>query len=202
MKTTKKINDYFPSEIYKRVLYYFFAFPEQAIGLNDLSNAISVSKTATKEIVLQLEKEGFLKKEIIGRAWRILSNQDHHYLISRKVPIHLQIIYESGIIDIIRQQIPSARAIILFGSYRWGSDNEKSDIDIAVEIIGDKEPKIISFKTLEYLGYRKNVPVNLYIFSRNKIDLNLFNNIANGIVIYGFLEVRPWEKNILIQKMH
>ncbi len=191
MKTTKKINDYFPSEIYKRVLYYFFAFPEQAIGLNDLSNAISVSKTATKEIVLQLEKEGFLKKEIIGRAWRILSNQDHHYLISRKVPIHLQIIYESGIIDIIRQQIPSARAIILFGSYRWGSDNEKSDIDIAVEIIGDKEPKIISFKTLEYLGYRKNVPVNLYIFSRNKIDLNLFNNIANGIVIYGFLEVRP-----------
>lgn len=191
MKTTKKINDYFPSEIYKRVLYYFFAFPEQAIGLNDLSNAISVSKTATKEIVLQLEKEGFLKKEIIGRAWRILSNQDHHYFISRKVPIHLQIIYESGIIDIIRQQIPSARAIILFGSYRWGSDNEKSDIDIAVEIIGDKEPKIISFKTLEYLGYRKNVPVNLYIFSRNKIDLNLFNNIANGIVIYGFLEVRP-----------
>lgn len=191
MKTTKKINDYFPSEIYKRVLYYFFAFPEQAIGLNDLSNAISASKTTTKEIVLQLEKEGFLKKEIIGRAWRILSNQDHHYLISRKVPIHLQIIYESGIIDIIRQQIPSARAIILFGSYRWGSDNEKSDIDIAVEIIGDKEPKIISFKTLEYLGYRKNVPVNLYIFSRNKIDLNLFNNIANGIVIYGFLEVRP-----------
>ena len=44
---------------------------------------------------------------------------------------------------------------------------------------------------LEKLGFRTNVKVNLHIFSRNKIDLNLFANIANGIILSGFLEVLP-----------
>ena len=44
---------------------------------------------------------------------------------------------------------------------------------------------------LEKLGFRKNVKVNIHIFSRNKIDLNLFTNIANGIVLDGLLEVHP-----------
>ena len=51
--------------------------------------------------------------------------------------------------------------------------------------------QIIGLGVVEQLGYRKNVPINLYIFSRNKIDLNLFANIANGFVLDGFLEVRP-----------
>jgi hypothetical protein len=30
----------------------------------------------------------------------------------------------------------------------------------------------------------------LHIFNRNNIDDNLFNNIANGILLWGFLEVK------------
>jgi hypothetical protein len=41
------------------------------------------------------------------------------------------------------------------------------------------------------IGYRKNVLVNLHLFTRNRVDLNLFANIANGIVLEGFLEARP-----------
>ena len=55
----------------------------------------------------------------------------------------------------------------------------------------DEEVKIFELGILPEFGHRKNVLVNLYIFSRNKIDLNLFSNIANGIVLEGFLEVRP-----------
>jgi len=55
---------------------------------------------------------------------------------------------------------------------------------------GDDELSIIRLGIIEKLGYRKNVPVNLHIFSRNKVDLNLFTNIANGIVLDGLLEVR------------
>ena len=51
------------------------------------------------------------------------------------------------------------------------------------------------------IGYRKNVPVNVHVFSRNKIDLNLFANIANGIILEGFLEVRPWDIKDQIKKM-
>ena len=44
---------------------------------------------------------------------------------------------------------------------------------------------------MQALGYRKNIKVNLHVFSRKHIDLNVFANIANGIVLNGFLEVRP-----------
>ena len=81
--------------------------------------------------------------------------------------------------------------IILFGSYRKGDDDERSDIDIAVEVLGDEEPKIINIGVLNKIGYRNGIKINVYVFSRNKIDLNLFANIANGIGLEGFLEVRP-----------
>ena len=60
-----------------------------------------------------------------------------------------------------------------------------------MEVIGNDGPKIIEMKPIDTFGYRKNVPVHLYVFSRNNVDINLFANIANGIVLEGFLEVRP-----------
>jgi predicted nucleotidyltransferase len=177
------------SEAYKRTLSFFFSFPSRTIGLNDLSQEIGVSKTTAREIVLQLEREKFLNKEEIGKTWRITANPSHPYLITRKAPQSLQMIYESGAVDLIRKKYPSAKAIILFGSFRNGSDNEQSDVDLAVEITSNSEPKIEKLGAIESFNYRKNVPVNLFVFSRNKIDLNIFNNIANGIVLDGFLEV-------------
>lgn len=186
----KNINQFELSEAYNRVQRYFFAFPNEAIGLNDLSLSIKLSKTSTKEAVLDLEKKGFLNREEIGKAWRITANIKHPYFLTQKVPLHLQMIYDSGAIDLIREKYPSAKAIILFGSYRNGTDEEKSDIDIAVEMMDNEKPRIEQLGIIENLGFRRKVLVNLFIFSRNKVDINLFNNIANGIVLDGFLEVR------------
>lgn len=188
-KKLKNIDLLIFSEAYRKIMNYFFAFPNDSIGLNDLSQATEIAKTSAKFAVLQLEKEKFLIKEEIGKTWRITSNPSHPYLITRKVPQNVQNIYESGAVDLIREKFPSAKAIILFGSYRNGSDNDKSDIDLAVEIIGSEEPKEEFLGMIEKFGYRTKVPINLFIFSRNKIDINLFNNIANGIVLEGFLEV-------------
>ena len=33
--------------------------------------------------------------------------------------------------------------------------------------------------------------IQLHMFNRKNVDLHVFNNIANGIVLAGFLEVRP-----------
>lgn len=99
--------------------------------------------------------------------------------------------YINGVHDNIINLIKNPQSIILFGSYRKGDDNENSDIDIAVEVLNNKELQIIELGIIPEFGYRKNVHVNLHVFSRNKIDINLFSNIANGIVIEGFLEVKP-----------
>ncbi len=176
---------------YEKCLVWFYASPRRTIGLTKLAELIKSSKTATKQAVESLVKQEFLLREIAGRAWILSANPKQRYFITKKIAYNLDKIYESGVIEAIHQQIPGARSIILFGSYRWGADNEESDVDIAVEILDNKEVEVKRLGIIGELGYRKNVPVNLHIFSRNKIDLNLFANIANGIVLEGFLEVRP-----------
>jgi predicted nucleotidyltransferase len=182
------------NEAYSKVIQWFFSYPTLPISLSELAKELSISKKTANGIVLKLLDEGFLIKEEIGKAWRISCNQKHVYNHTRKISYNLslvyQLLYEAGIINEIIKIVGNMKAIVLFGSYRKGDDNEKSDIDLAIEVVGNEELKIVNLGNLPQLGYRKNVPINLHIFSRNKIDLNLFSNIANGIVIAGFLEVR------------
>ena len=176
---------------YDKCLVWFYAFPNLKIGLSDLAKSIRASKTATALVVGTLVKEKFLTKEIFGKSWILSANPRHPYLLTKKGPYHLSKIYESGIVNAVYNMGPQARAIILFGSYRWGTDIDSSDIDIAVEVLDNQELRIVELGIIREFGYRKNVQVNLHIFSRNKIDLNIFANIANGIILDGFLEVRP-----------
>ena len=175
---------------FDKCLVWFYAYPMTKIGLTGLAKAINMSKTATKQIVEALVQIKFLNREVVGKAWLLSANQKHPYFVTKKIPYNLSTIYESGILDAVYKAVPAARAIILFGSYRWGTDVEDSDIDIAVEVVDNQDLLVHRLGTIEQLGYKKNVPVSLHIFSRNKIDLNLFANIANGILLDGFLEVR------------
>ena len=139
------------SESYRRTLFYFFSFPDHPIGLNNLSEQIGASKTSTKVAVNRLIEQGFLKKEEVGNAWRLSADPKDPLTITKKIPYNLQLVYESGIIGAVYNKVPNARAIILFGSYRWGTDNEKSDIDIAVEVY-DRLPSITKTFTVIQLN--------------------------------------------------
>ena len=175
---------------YDKVHAWFFAFPEREFSLNELSEELEIGKTTANIVVLQLAKDGFLKLSRLGKLWRISANQAHRWFETRKVPFNLRNVYESGIIDWIDANITNAKVIILFGSYRKGDDVEVSDLDIAVEVTGNRKFEI--FKVMiQRLGYRENVKANIHVFSRNNIDINLFASIANGIVLTGFLEVKP-----------
>ena len=182
---------YEDEDAYTKVLYWFFAYPTKEVSLNDLVEAVNISKTSANKAVNRLAEEGFLHVKPLGRLWRITCDQEHPYNITHKVPFNLQMVYRAGILEEIRKHIPNPRAIVLFGSYRKGDDTEGSDIDLAAEVMDDKGQRIMQLGTLQTLGFRENVPVNLHVFSRNNIDLNLFANIANGIILEGFLEVRP-----------
>lgn len=179
------------NEAFQKIIHWFFSYPTREVGLNDLSHQLSIAKTTANRVVTELVEIGFLNKEVIGKIWRISCNQQHHLNLTRKIAYNLTMIYESGIIEEVHKIIPSPRAIILFGSYRKGDDIDTSDIDIGIEVFSDEKPQIMNLGVIKEFGYRKNVLVNLHVFSRNNIDLNLFSNIANGIILEGFLEVRP-----------
>lgn len=179
------------NEGYEKVMKWFFAYPAKEVSLNDLTRLVGISKTTANRIVTQLAREGFLKIQRLGKVWRISCDQRHQFNSTRKVSYNLELVYNAQIIRSILSGIPNARSIILFGSYRKGDDTEKSDIDVAVEILNDDEVRIVTPGIIPRLGYRKNIKVNLLIFSRNNVDRNLFANIVNGIVLYGFLEAKP-----------
>lgn len=187
----KKIGLLEPNEAYQKVIRWFFSYPTKEVSLNNLVKLTNISKTTARKVVKQLVKEEFLKVSILGKIWRITCNQSHFYNTTRKIVYNLELIYRSGLIDALLSNFSNPRSIILFGSYRKGDDIETSDLDLAVEMLGDEETKIFEVGVLPQLGYREKVKVNVLKFSRNKVDKNLFANIANGIVLHGFLEVRP-----------
>lgn len=191
MAALRKVSQLDLDIAYYKVAYWFFSYPNAEYTLTSLVEVTNISKTTANRVVTRLINEGFLTKKEIGKAWLITCNQQHIYNFSEKVANNLKTVLLSGIVQEVHKVVKNPRAIILFGSYRKGDDTDKSDIDIAVEVSDNKELRIQELVTFQEFGYRKNVKVNLHIFSRAKIDLNLFANIANGIVLDGFLEVRP-----------
>ena len=175
---------------YFKILFLFLSFPNKEATLNEIVKELKISKSTANREILKLVKEGVLDKKEIGNAWRISLNKQHLYNRSRKVCFNLLMIQESFIVDIINRKYPSNNAIVLFGSYRKGDDNEESDIDLAVEVLGNKKLEVIELGVIKQFGLRFNVKVNLHLFSRNNININLLSNISNGIVIDGFLEVK------------
>ena len=92
-------------------------------------------------------------------------------------------VYESGLADFLGREFAGA-TIILFGSYSRGEDTLNSDIDIAVIGRKDKKFDVSNFETI----LERNININFYD-SFNKIHKNLKENIFNGIVLYGSVEL-------------
>ncbi|HIH92396.1 TPA: hypothetical protein HA281_06380 [Candidatus Woesearchaeota archaeon] len=191
MKRLKKVHPLELNQAKEKVLLWFFSFPTHEMSLNDLCLQLQIAKTTAKRTVQELIEEGFLNVKVLGKLWRITPNPSHLYTYTLKIPYNLRLIYESGIIGKIHKQVPEARTIVLFGSYRKGDDAEASDIDIAVEVTGSQQTAVKELGVFPQFGYRKDVRINLHVFSRETVDQNLFANIANGIVLEGFLEVKP-----------
>jgi len=93
-------------------------------------------------------------------------------------------------VEFLAKEYNNPKSIILFGSFRKGEDVSSSDIDIAIEKEETKEYKTLFLK--ELADYEKFIRrrIQLHEFNRKIVDIHIFNNIANGIVLYGFLEVK------------
>ena len=74
--------------------------------------------------------------------------------------------------------------IVLFGSYTKGIRNKNSDIDIFVQ---DEEKKINLTNFERKLKHDINI---IFEDDINKLSNELFNNIINGIKLYGYLKLK------------
>ena len=157
----------------------------ESLNQRRLSQLLGVSPTAIAKALPLLEKEGMISKEAKKpmNLTLVELNRDSQKVMQLKRCENLRMIYESGLIEFLTDSFPGS-TIILFGSYSRGEDTTSSDIDIA--IIGRKE-KMINLDGLEKLLERK-ININFYD-SMKDIHKNLRENICNGIVLSGGIEL-------------
>ncbi|MAG47532.1 hypothetical protein CL617_02925 [archaeon] len=169
----------------QEILRLLFIKVGKQLNQRQISKYLNVSQPAVKKSLPKLDKENLIKiqQDKESKRWSIELNRDHHSILQLKRVDNLKLIYESGLADFLEEKF-AGTTIILFGSYSRGEDLINSDIDIA--IIGAKD------KLLELEKYEKTldreINVNFYK-SWKGIHEHLKNNILNGIILYGSVEL-------------
>ena len=173
----------------------------QVFNARALAKALDVSQVAISKSLPLLEKKQLiiLDKNKESKRFSIELNKDNILVLGLKRADNLKLLYESKLPEFLKEKFPGC-TITLFGSYSRGEDvninNEKShnsDIDIA--IIGIKE-KFIDLERFERC-LEKKIILNFYD-SFKDIHKNLKENILNGILLSGGIELWTFLKNLNI----
>jgi predicted nucleotidyltransferase len=185
-----------------KIARVFYIDPYREFTLSEISELAGVSKSMTSTILKEMEGDGFIRIEELGKKlWRVKANIDSPDFKNWKIVNSLENMAASPITEFLIDKF-RPKAIILFGSFRWGEDKKGSDIDIAVEVsekigfnttslarLADQKKEHEFAKEIRELESVIERNFQIHVFNRDDIDNNLFNNIANGIVLHGFLEV-------------
>lgn len=173
----------------QRVLQVLFNFPDKEFSLSDLAKESGVSKTNIGGVLKYLQDKDVIEITKLTKIWRIRAKKSWNFIRAKTI-YNLNFVYQSGLVEIIYDHFNHPRSVVLFGSFRRGEDASDSDIDIAVEL-DDGECRVVRLDGLSEFERSVGRRIQIHLFSRKTVDINLFNNIANGIVLTGFLEVKP-----------
>jgi len=173
-----------------RIIEVLFRYPEKEFSLSDLAREAGVAKANIGNILEEFQGVGLMNIEKLSKIWRIRANQTNWLFTRSKIVYNLNLVYKIGLVEFLVDYFKNPKAIALFGSFRKGEDLSNSDIDIAVESDEAKDYRIIRLKELQEFENTIGRRIQIHIFNRRDIDVGVFNNIANGIILWGFLEVR------------
>ena len=167
------------------ILRLLFIKVGESLNARTIANILEVSQPAVSKALPTLEKLNYIKvsKDKNSKRLSIELNRDNQQTIWLKRTDNLKQIYESGLVKFIYDNFPEA-TVVLFGSYAFGEDTIKSDIDLAM--IGSKEKDIDLSKFEKIL--ERPIIIN-YFKSFKSIDNHLLNNIVNGITLKGAVDI-------------
>ena len=176
----KKYNKY-------RVLRLFFEDPyPEGIGfqLREMSRKINLAPKSVSAYLDELERERLIIRKphrIHGYPVYYANMENASFKLYKRLDT-ISLLYETGLVEhLLESLMPDC--IVLFGSASRGEDGKDSDIDLFVQC---KETRM----NLDKFEKKLKRKINIF-FSKSFKDLSdeLKNNIANGIVLEGFLGV-------------
>ena len=164
----------------------FFDFPTKNHYLKGISREIKLAHTSVKNDLIKLKKDNLIIEEIEIKASRKFPTykanlNGTNYRREKKI-YNLKQIINSELIEFIEERL-MPKSIILFGSYQKGEDIETSDLDLFVECKKEE----LDLKKFERKLKRS---IELHFSSHfNDLGKELKNNILNGVILFGYLEV-------------
>jgi len=169
------------------ILKPFFEDPNRKFSIRELSRILKINHTTVRQYLNKMVKEGFLssKKEGVYFFYQFVLSKKG---LNLKLYYNLEKIRTSNLIEDLEKAYDFP-VIVLFGSYAFSRDDNNSDIDIC--LISNVEK---GFSTEKYeKGLNRKISLDKFTKSSwNKTKIsnpNLINNISNGIVLSGELEI-------------
>jgi predicted nucleotidyltransferase len=155
----------------------------EKLSQREMAKILDVSPTAIAKSLKKLLNNEFAVLEKTKTINFISLNIKNKRVIEIKRSENIKNIYLSGLSDYLEESLAGS-TIILFGSYSKGEDTNRSDIDIAVI---ERKQKSMDIEKYEKRLNRKII-INFYD-SWKEIHKNLKNNILNGIVLHGGVDL-------------
>ena len=163
-------------DIEGKILRVFYEIPSRSFTIRDIMKIAKVPRATVHKYLVEFRNKGLVDKNNRAKNNLLFKTKKINYFVEK--------IIDSGIIEgIIEKLNPSC--IILFGSIRKGDSVKESDIDLFVESSIKKE--------LFLEKYEKKLKHKIQLFVKDDIknlQPNLFNNIINGIVLFGSFKIK------------
>ena len=170
--------------IKEKIKEYFFINPTAKLRVRQIERELKLPLPSVIRYIKEFVKDGILNKVIISGVELYSADRSYKRFLVKKQLYNIESLYESKLIDklVLKYNNPT---IVLFGSYSRGEDIEDSDVDLYIET-----PSKI---TIELGEFEKKLQrkIQLFVYKGiNKVEnKELANNILNGIVLNGYVEV-------------
>jgi predicted nucleotidyltransferase len=170
--------------IKNKIKEFFFLNPTAKLRVRQIERKVKVPLPSVIRYTKELEKEEILKSSIIANIKVYSADRNSKTFLLEKKLFNIRELFYSGLIDFLVKEL-SNPTIVMFGSYSKGEDIERSDIDLFIETPSKKKIDLKRFE--EKLGRR--IQIFIYKDIHKVKNKELANNIVNGIILNGYLEV-------------
>ena len=166
------------------IIDYFFINPTAKLRVREMERILKLPLPSIIRYCRELEKEKILSIIKTGSVMFYTADRTSEKYLLEKRLYNIKTMYESGTVEYIKREL-SNPAIVLFGSYAKGEDTEESDIDMYLETLSKRDLNLKKFE--------KTLKRKIQIFRHKNLkeiqNPHLENNIINGILLNGFVEV-------------
>jgi len=163
---------------------HFFVNPTSKLRVRQIERLLKFPLPSVIRYCKELKKEGIVTTVKTGNVVFYTADRTSESFLLEKKLFNIKQLYESGLVKYIKEELHNP-AIIVFGSFAKGEDIESSDIDLYIETASKKEIGVNSFERI----LKRRVQIFKSKSIKGMPNQHLANNILNGVIVNGFIEV-------------